>query len=77
VDSPVISGEIRVIDITRPASPFTRDRYGRDSEAALDMTPQPEADDQLVAESGRLFGARHYRELPLHFALSDMWRTSV
>jgi predicted metalloprotease with PDZ domain len=74
VDSPVISGEYyRVIDITPPGEPIHHEiDMAADSEAALAMS----ADNQkqmtnLVAESGKLFGARHYRDYHFLFALSD------
>ncbi len=74
VDSPVISGEYyRSIDITPPGEPIHHELdMAADSEAALAMS----ADNQkeminLVAESGKLFGARHYGEYHFLLALSD------
>ena len=74
VDSPVIAGQYyRVIDITPPGEPIHHEiDMAADSEAALNMN----ADNQkqmvnLVAESGKLFGARHYRDYHFILALSD------
>ena len=74
VDSPVISGAYyRSIDITPKGEPIHHEiDMAADSEAALEMS----ADNQkqmvnLVAESGKLFGARHYRDYHFLLALSD------
>jgi predicted metalloprotease with PDZ domain len=74
VDSPVITGEYyRSIDITPPGEPIHHELdMAADSEAALNMS----ADNQkeminLVAESGKLFGTRHYGEYHFLLALSD------
>jgi predicted metalloprotease with PDZ domain len=74
VDSPVITGEYyRVIDITPPGESIHHELdMVADSEAALNMS----ADNQkqminLVAESGKLFGARHYRDYHFLLTLSD------
>ena len=74
VDSPVISGEyFRVIDITPAGEPIHHEiDMAADSEAALAMTPANiKQMTNLVAESGKLFGARHYRDYHFIFALSD------
>jgi len=74
VDSPVISGEyFRVIDITPPGEPIHHEiDMAADSEAALAMSPaNVKQMTNLVAESGKLFGARHYRDYHFIFALSD------
>lgn len=74
VDSPVITGEYyRVIDLTPPGEPVHHEiDMAADSEAALNMSPQiQKAMTSLVAESGKLFGARHYRDYHFLFALSD------
>ena len=74
VDSPVISGEYyRVIDITPPGEPIHHEiDMAADSEAALAMSPaNVKQMTNLVAESGKLFGARHYRDYHFIFALSD------
>ena len=74
VDSPVISGEyFRVIDITPAGEPIHHEiDMAADSEAALAMSPANiKQMTNLVAESGKLFGARHYRDYHFIFALSD------
>ncbi|HYK37425.1 M61 family peptidase [Alloacidobacterium sp.] len=74
VDSPVIAGEYyRAIDLTPPGEPVHHEiDMAADSEAALNMSPQiQKAMINLVAESGKLFGARHYRDYHFLFALSD------
>jgi predicted metalloprotease with PDZ domain len=74
VDSPVISGEyFRVIDITPAGEPIHHEiDMAADSEAALAMSPaNVKQMTNLVAESGKLFGARHYRDYRFIFALSD------
>jgi predicted metalloprotease with PDZ domain len=74
VDSPVIAGQYyRVIDITPPGEPIHHEiDMAADSEAALNMSlaNQEEMAD-LVTESGKLFGARHYRDYHFLLALSD------
>lgn len=74
VDSPVIAGQYyRAIDITPAGEPVHHELdMVADSEAALNLN----ADNQkqmvnLVAESGRLFGARHYRDYHFLLTLSD------
>jgi predicted metalloprotease with PDZ domain len=74
VDSPVIAGQYyRSIDLTPPGEPIHHEiDMAADSEAALAMS----ADNQkqmtnLVAESGKLFGTRHYRDYHFLLALSD------
>lgn len=74
VDSPVIAGQYyRAIDITPAGEPIHHELdMVADSEAALNMS----ADNQkqmvnLVAESGKLFGARHYRDYHFLLTLSD------
>jgi predicted metalloprotease with PDZ domain len=74
VDSPVISGEYyRVIDITPPDEPIHHEiDMAADSEAALKMSPENQKEMiNLVAESGKLFGTRHYRDYHFLLALSD------
>ncbi|MGD0545887.1 MAG: M61 family peptidase [Candidatus Acidiferrales bacterium] len=74
VDSPVIAGEYyRVIDITPPGEPIHHEiDMAADSEAALAMPPELRASMiNLVAESGKLFGARHYRDYHFLLTLSD------
>ncbi len=74
VDSPVISGEFyRVIDLTPPGEAIHHEiDLVADSEAALNMsTDNQKQMTNLVAESGKLFGARHYRDYHFLLALSD------
>ncbi|WP_263352405.1 M61 family metallopeptidase [Acidicapsa acidisoli] len=74
VDSPVIAGEYyRAIDLTPPGEPIHHEiDMVADSEAALDMSPEIQKQmTNLVAESGKLFGARHYRDYHFLFTLSD------
>jgi predicted metalloprotease with PDZ domain len=74
VDSPVISGEYyRAIDITPPGEPIHHEiDLAADSEAALAMPPEIKTGlINLVAESGKLFGTRHYRDYHFLLTLSD------
>jgi predicted metalloprotease with PDZ domain len=71
VDSPLIAGEhYRKIELTKPEETPTHviDMVG-ESESSLEMAPADEAAyRKLVAETGALFGARHYLEY--HFLLT-------
>jgi len=74
VDSPVIAGEYyRAIDLTPAGEPIHHEiDMVADSEAALNMSPDIQKKmTNLVAESGKLFGARHYRDYHFLFTLSD------
>jgi predicted metalloprotease with PDZ domain len=74
IDSPVVAGEYyRVIDITPPGEPIHHEiDIAADSEAALAMSPELQKGMvNLVAESGKLFGARHYRDYHFLLTLSD------
>jgi predicted metalloprotease with PDZ domain len=74
VDSPVIAGEhYRAIDITPPGEPVHHEiDLVADSAAALEMSPELQKSfTNLVAQSGKLFGARHYREYHFLLSLSD------
>ena len=74
VDAPVIAGEYyRAIDITPPGEPIHHElNMAADSEAALNMSPENQKQmANLVAESGKLFGTRHYRDYHFLLALSD------
>ena len=74
VDSPVDCGEFyRSIDITPAGEPIHHEiDIVADSEAALNMSPENQKQmTNLVAESGKLFGARHYRDYHFLLALSD------
>ena len=71
VDSPVSAGEYyRAINVTPPGEPIHHEiDLAADSETALNMTPEMKQDyTNLVAETGKLFGARHYRDY--HFLLT-------
>ncbi len=74
VDSPIIAGQFyRTIDITPPGEPIHHELdIVADSEAALNMNPANQKQmTSLVAESGKLFGARHYRDYHFLLTLSD------
>jgi predicted metalloprotease with PDZ domain len=74
VDSPVITGGFyRSIDLTPPGESIHHEiDIAADSEAALNMSPENQKEmTNLVAESGKLFGARHYRDYHFLLALSD------
>jgi len=74
VDSPVVAGEyFRAVDITPEGEPIHHQvDIVADSEAALAMSPEVEKDmKNLVSESGKLFGARHYRDYHFLLTLSE------
>jgi predicted metalloprotease with PDZ domain len=74
VDSPVNASEyFKVIDITPPGEPIHHELdLAADSEAALAISPAVQKGlTNLVAESGLLFGARHYRDYHFLLTLSD------
>jgi len=74
VDSPVITGEYyRAIDITPAGEPVHHELdLVADSEAALDISPEVQKGMvNLVAEAGKLFGTRHYRDYHFLLTLSD------
>jgi len=74
VDSPVIAGEYyRSIDLTPPDEPIHHEiDLVADSEAALNMSPENQKQmKNLVEESGKLFGTRHYRDYHFLLTLSD------
>ena len=74
VDSPVITGEYyRAIDLTPAGEPIHHEiDMVADAEADLAMSPEIQKQmTNLVAESGKLFGARHYRDYHFLFTLSD------
>ena len=74
VDSPVISGQYyRAIDITPPGEPIHHEiDMAADSEAALNMSPENQKEMvNLVSETGKLFGTRHYRDYHFILGLSD------
>ena len=72
VDSPVLAGaHFRTVALT--TAPIAHQIHlAADSDAALDMSPELTASfTRLVAESGALFGARHYRSYSFLLTLSD------
>ncbi|MGH9454096.1 MAG: M61 family peptidase, partial [Terriglobia bacterium] len=74
VDSPVIAGEyLRVVDVTPMEEPIHHEMdIAADSDAALDISPKLQNDyTNLVAETGALFGTRHYRDYHFLLTLSD------
>jgi predicted metalloprotease with PDZ domain len=74
VDSPVVTGEFyRSIDITPAGEPIRHEMdIVADSEAALNMNLKNQKEmTNLVAESAKLFGARHYRDYHFLLTLSD------
>jgi predicted metalloprotease with PDZ domain len=74
VDSPLIAGvHYRRIDLpTAPDTPAHEIDMIADSEADLEMKAEDLAAYQkLVAETGALFGARHYRQYRFLYTLSD------
>jgi len=74
VDSPVITGEFyRSLDLTPPGEPIHHEiDIAADSADALNMSPENQKEMiNLVAESGKLFGVRHYRDYHFLLALSD------
>lgn len=74
LDSPLIAGEYyRAIDLTPPGEPIHHEiDLVADSEAALEMSPEVQKGlTNVVAESGKLFGARHYRAYHFLLTLSE------
>ena len=73
VDSPVLAGRFfRKIDLTPGQNPDNEIDIAADSQAALAMPPETELHfRQLVAETGALFGVRHYRDYHFLVTLSD------
>jgi len=74
VDSPVIAGQFyRAVPITPPGETLSHEvDIAADSAAALEAPPELiQHWKQLVAETGALFGARHYRDYHFLLSLSD------
>ena len=73
VDSPLVAGAyFRRIELSPGNSPPHYIDLVADSPAALEMSPELIADyKQLVAETGALFGARHYTQYHFLYTLSD------
>ncbi|HEV2064139.1 MAG TPA: M61 family peptidase, partial [Thermoanaerobaculia bacterium] len=72
VDSPVLAGaHMRTVVLT-DTEPKHSIQIAADSEAALDMLPEHEQKLRaLVAETGALYGARHYRHYDFLLTLSN------
>jgi predicted metalloprotease with PDZ domain len=73
VDSPVLAGVyFRTLDLTPGAEPGHFIHVAADSTAALEVKPETTRHfSQLVAETGALFGARHYESYHFLLSLSD------
>lgn len=73
VDSTLLAGEhVKTIDLGRNLDRDHRIHIAGDSVAAVEASPQQVRGlRQLVAETGALFGARHYRKYDFLLALSD------
>lgn len=73
VDSPVIMGaHLKAIPLQKGKMPEHELDVAADSEEALALTPeQTQGFDNLVAEAGALYGARHYRDYHFLLSLSD------
>jgi predicted metalloprotease with PDZ domain len=73
VDSPVLMGQyMKKIPLQAGQSPVHELDIVADSTAALEIQPQQtKAFDNLVAEAGALYGARHYRDYHFLLTLSD------
>jgi predicted metalloprotease with PDZ domain len=73
VDSPVIAGaHMNTIDLSPDQKPEHYIHIAADSAAATQASPEEVRDmRQLVAETGALFGARHYEHYDFLLALTD------
>ena len=74
IDSPLIAGaHFKKVELTKPGeSPVHVLDMVAEDEADLDLTPKEQADFQkLVAETGALFGARHYRHYDFLLTISS------
>ncbi len=73
VDSPVLAGVYyRALQLTPGQTPNHEIDMAAESEAELQMTPEwKQGFTRLVAETGALFGARHYRDYHFLLTLSD------
>lgn len=73
VDSPVLAGEyLKTIELSPGQTPNHQIHIAGESVAATGMSTEQTAHlKQLVAETGALFGARHYRRYDFLLALSD------
>jgi len=77
MDSPVIAGAyLRTIELSKAEKPEHRIHIAADSAAANEATPeQVQHLRQLVAETGAIFGARHYRRYDFLLSLTDNMHT--
>jgi len=77
VDSPVLMGaHVRVIDLSPGQKPEHHIHIAAESEAGLEVTPETVQEwKQLVAETGALFGARHYRHYDFLLTETDNMET--
>src|SRR5580700_1462698 len=73
VDSPVLMGaHMRVIDLSPGQKPEHHIHIAAESEGGLEIAPETVQQWlQLVAETGALFGARHYRQYDFLLTESD------
>jgi predicted metalloprotease with PDZ domain len=73
MDSPVIAGVyLRTIELSKGEQPEHRIHIAADSAAANEATPEQVLHlRQLVAETGAIFGARHYRRYDFLLSLTD------
>lgn len=73
MDSPVLAGNFfKTVDLTPEAEPAHFLHLAADSAAALEINTQDVARVQhLIAETGALFGSRHYRNYHFLVALSE------
>jgi predicted metalloprotease with PDZ domain len=73
VDSPVLMGQyMKKLPLQAGQTPAHELDIVADSAAALEISPeQTKAFDNLVAEAGALYGARHYRQYHFLLTLSD------
>ena len=73
VDSPVLAGAyLKTYDLAPGQKPAHKINIAADSAAMAEATPEELAAwRQLVAETGALFGARHYRHYDFLLALTD------
>jgi predicted metalloprotease with PDZ domain len=73
VDSPVLMGaHMRVIDLSPGQKPEHHIHIAAETEAGLEVTPDTVQQwRQLIAETGALFGARHYRRYDFLLTESD------
>jgi predicted metalloprotease with PDZ domain len=73
VDSPVLMGQyMKKLPLQAGQTPAHELDIAADSTAALEMSSrQAKAFDNLVAEAGALYGARHYRDYHFLLTLSD------